>query len=97
MGGPSATPSGRHLAFLLDSIARKEASLECPVCLVEAATPIFGCSEYHLVCGGCMGRVAACPTCREEWGREGPRRNRFAEREAEELARVKEELRAATS
>ena len=97
MGGPSPSPVDRHLTFLLDSIARKEASLECPVCLVEAAAPIFGCSEYHLVCEGCRGKVAACPTCRQEFGREGARRNRFAEREAQELEGMREELRAATS
>ena len=97
MGGHSATPSGRHLAFLLDSVRRKEVSLECPVCLTEAAAPIYGCSEYHLICGGCRGKVAACPTCREEFPFEGPRRNRFAEERAEELEAMKEELRAATS
>ena len=59
-----------YIKFLLTSIARKAASLECPVCMEEAA----------------------CPTCREEWGREGPRRNRFAE----ELEGMREELRAAT-
>ena len=81
----------------MDSIDRKAASLECPVCLEEAAAPIYGCSEFHLVCGGCRGKVAACPTCREEWGREGARRNRFAEERAEELEGMRVELRAATS
>ena len=97
MGGPSPSPVDRHLTFLLDSIARKEASLECPVCLVEAAAPIFGCSEYHLLCRDCRGKVATCPTCRQEFGREGARRNRFAERESEELEGMREELREATS
>ena len=64
-----------YIKFLLTSIARKAASLECPVCLEEAA----------------------CPTCREEWGREGARRNRFAEERAEELEGMRVELRAATS
>ena len=81
----------------MDSIDRKAASLECPVCLEEAAAPIYGCSEFHLVCRGCRGKVAACPTCREEWGREGARRNRFAEERAEELEGMRVELRAATS
>ena len=97
MSGPSPSPEGRHLTFLLASIARKAASLECPVCLEEAAAPVFGCSQFHVVCGGCRGKVAACPTCREEWGREGARRNRFAEERAEELEGMRVELRAATS
>ena len=41
--------------------------------------------------------VAACPTCREEWGREGPQRNMFAEERAGELEGMRVELRAATS
>ena len=50
-----------------------------------------------MLCRGCRGKVAACPTCREEFPFEGPRRNRFAEERAEELEAMKEELRAATS
>ena len=97
MSGPSPSPEGRHLTFLLASIARKAASLGCPVCLEEAAAPIFGCGEFHVLCRGCRGKVAACPTCKEEFPFEGPRRNRFAEERAEELEAMKEELRAATS
>ena len=97
MSGPSPSPEGRHLTFLLASIDRKAASLECPVCLEEAAAPVFGCSQFHVLCGGCRGKVAACPTCREEFPFEGPRRNRLAEERAEELEAMKEELRAATS
>ena len=41
--------------------------------------------------------MAACPTCREEWGREGPRRNRLAEERAEELGELRRELEEATS
>ena len=97
MSGPSPSPEGRHLTFLLASIARKAASLECPVCLEEAAAPVFGCSQFHVLCGGCRGKVAACPTCKEELPFEGPKRNRFAEERAEELEGMRVELRAATS
>ena len=87
----------RHIKFLLAAVARKAASLECSICLEEAAAPIYGCAEYHLVCEACRGKVASCPTCRQEWGAEGPRRNRFAEERAEELAELRRELEEATS
>ena len=82
--------------YLTDAIAKKATGLECTICLNECSTPIFGCSEYHLLCGGCRGRVDACPTCREEWGEGGPRRKRFAEKMAEELGELRRELEEAT-
>ena len=94
---PPIWPTVRHIKFLLAAVARKAASLECSICLEEAAAPIYGCAEYHLVCEACRGKVASCPTCRQEWGGEGPRRNRFAEERAEELAEPRRELEEATS
>ena len=94
---PPIWPTVRHIKFLLAAIARKEASLECTICLEEASAPIFGCSEFHVLCGSCRGKVAACPTCRQEFGREGARRNRFAEERAEELGELRRELEEATS
>ena len=38
----------------------------------------------------------ACPTCKEEFGGEGPRRKRFAEKEAEELVGMRGELEEVT-
>ena len=45
----------------------------------------------------CRGKVATCPTCRQAFGEEGPRRNRFAEERAEELEEMRRELEEATS
>ena len=61
--GAPFTPEGRHIKYLLEAIAKKAASLECTICLTEASTPIYGCSEYHLLCQGCRGRVASCTGC----------------------------------
>ena len=81
----------------MDAIARKAASLECTICMIETSIPIYGCREYHLLCKECRGKVVACPTCRQAFGEEGPRRNRFAEERAEELGEMRRELEEATS
>jgi len=80
--------------FLEESIKKKEENLECPVCLEAAAEPIFGCREFHLICASCKLKpeMTKCPQCRMEYGEGGPVRNRFAEREAEELLELKEQL-----
>ena len=90
---------GGHVEFLLAAIEEKERSLECPVCFAEAAPPIFGCSQFHVVCGGCRagGRLVACPTCREGFGAKGPGGNRFAEERATDLAKLRGELERVTS
>ena len=41
-------------------------------------------------------RVDSCPTCSEDFGGEGPRRKRFAEKDAEELEEMRRELQEAT-
>ena len=72
-------------------------STRCPVCLEQAAAPIYCCPEHHLLCESCLGRLASqsaggtvpCPTCRTPLGRH---RYRDAERRAEELSRLEEEV-----
>jgi len=80
--------------FLEESIKKKENNLECPVCFEVAGEPIFGCSQFHLICGSCKSKpeMTKCPQCRMRYGGEGAVRNRFAEREAEELQDLKEQL-----
>ena len=77
--------------FLTKSIEEKEEALECPVCLETAKAPIFMCLQQHLVCFSCQPRLDSCPQCRE--GYQGlPRRHRYAERDAEELEKMQNEL-----
>ena len=70
------------------------AAIERPVCFSEAAPPIFGCSQFNVVCATCRagGRLAACPICRERFGGEAPRSDRFAEERAVELANLRARL-----
>jgi len=69
--------------------------LECPVCLEEAAPPIFSCVEMHIICNSCMDHVERntnrCPVCRVSYGKKRMR-HRFAERDSEELGQLREEL-----
>ena len=62
-GGSTPGPAARLAGFLAAAVARKAAGLECTICLAEASTPVYGCSEYHLLCGGCRGKVASCSCC----------------------------------
>ena len=71
--------------FLRETIARKELSLECPVCTELAEAPIYCCSEQHLICKNCKGHVDRCPICREIYGCQGARRHRGAEKVVEEI------------
>ena len=49
--------------------------------------PIYMCPNLHQICSGCQPRVERCPECRENYpGR--PRRHRYAEKAAEELAEL---------
>jgi len=78
------------LDFIDNQISEKEKELECPVCLEVAESPIFMCSELHLICCNCRPKVKACPECRIEY--EGkPKRHRYAEKTAEELVRIKKQ------
>ena len=79
-------------------------NLECPVCLETATVPIYMCSQSHLICSNCRPSVTKCPVCREKYSippctvqyRNGfrylnysYRRHRYAERELEELKKLK--------
>ena len=79
------------ITFLLNAIEKKETQLACPVCLETASAPIFMCQQQHLICSSCQPRVTSCPECREAY-QGPPRRHRYAERDAEELEKMKEEL-----
>ena len=79
------------ISFLVKSIEEKEAELTCPVCLDTAVAPIFMCLQMHLICSNCQPRVASCPECREAY-QGPPRRHRYAERDAEELKKLQNEL-----
>ena len=68
-GEASANSSNRRMVqFLSKSIREKAADLECPVCLEEAAAPIYSCPKVHLICSSCRPRVLLCPECRLEYG-----------------------------
>ena len=84
------------VTFLIKSIEEKEAELACPVCLQTAAPPIFSCQQMHLVCSGCQPRLSECPVCREAYQGQ-PRRHRYAERDAEELEKMRKEFTSMTS
>merc|ERR1719468_732901 len=79
------------ITFLINAIEKKETQLACPVCLETASAPIFMCQQQHLICSSCQPRVSSCPECREAY-QGPPRRHRYAERDAEELRKMKEEL-----
>ena len=61
------------------------------MCLETARVPIYTCSEQHIICSCSSDKVANCPQCREELTRP-LKRHRYAEREVEELASLREEL-----
>ena len=83
--------NNKLINFLTKSIEEKEAWLECPVCLETAKAPIFMCQQQHLVCFKCRPSLVSCPECREPY--QGlPRRHRYAERDAEELGKLHQEL-----
>jgi hypothetical protein len=78
------------LDFLTKSIDRYTANLECPICLTTAVSPIYQCSDAHLVCNKWRPKVKKCPECRVSY-KEEYKRHRYAEREAEELENLTQE------
>ena len=51
---PSDSGFSQDVSILLDDqIATRRKELECPVCLEEAAPPIYSCIAQHLVCAKC--------------------------------------------
>lgn len=90
--GPGTEASrDRLVEFVMRSISEKEAELECPVCLETAEAPIFMCQEMHLICSICQPKLTHCPECRLSYLR-APRRHRFAEKNAEDLHKLRQEL-----
>merc|ERR1712179_45310 len=84
----SCGPNKELIEFIENQIVEKEKELECPVCLEVACSPIFMCSEQHLICSTCRPKLSNCPECRVGY-REKNRRHRYAEKTAEELERLK--------
>eukprot|EP00092_Neocalanus_flemingeri_P037699 GFUD01041044.1.p1 GENE.GFUD01041044.1~~GFUD01041044.1.p1 ORF type:complete len:336 (+),score=116.25 GFUD01041044.1:66-1073(+) len=77
--------------FVNQSISKKEALLECPVCYQTASPPIYKCPMEHLLCKGCLPRVdGKCPTCRTELNNELT--FRLAEEIWEELDKLKKSV-----
>jgi len=81
-------PNKELLEFIEDQVSEKERELECPVCLDVACSPIFMCSDQHLICSKCRPKLSNCPECRMEY-RGKFIRHRYAEKTAEELERLK--------
>merc|ERR1712179_263806 len=81
-------PNKELLEFIDNQIVEKEKELECPVCLEVACSPIFMCSEQHLICSTCRPKLSNCPECRVVYTGKN-RRHRYAEKTAEELERLK--------
>ena len=81
-------PNKELLEFIDNQIVEKEKELECPVCLEVAFSPIFMCSEQHLICSTCRPKLSNCPECRVVYTGKN-RRHRYAEKTAEELERLK--------
>ena len=82
------------LEFLARQIQEKESELECPVCLSEAASPLYSCDYQHLVCSSCLPLLQArdnlCPTCRSRY-KDPVTRHRYAERIEGELRDLREQ------
>merc|ERR1719430_983058 len=73
------------LEYIDGKIEAKEKELECPVCFEVASVPIFCCDDQHIICSDCRPKVSTCPECRDPYPAK-PRRHRYAEKAAEELA-----------
>jgi len=84
----SCEPNKELLEFIENQIIEKEKELECPVCLEVACSPIFMCSEQHLICSSCRPKLSSCPECRVVYSGKN-RRHRYAEKTAEELEKLK--------
>ena len=81
-------PNKELFEFIEKQIIEKEKELECPVCLEIACSPIFMCSEQHLICATCKPKLSSCPECRVRYTGKN-RRHRYAEKTAEELEKLK--------
>merc|ERR1719341_1718368 len=82
---PSAHGFSEDYVSLLDEqIATRRKELECPVCLEEAAPPIYSCVAQHLVCGKCRIRMEQCGVCRVPYHQQ-LLRHRYAEKDHQQL------------
>ena len=94
--------NNEKVKYLVESITEKEATLkeleaelECVVCLETGSSPLYCCQEQHLVCSTCrpgVRRTGKCPTCRAPYPGGDLLRHRFAERTAERLGGLIQEL-----
>ena len=87
---PEPNKEASFIEFMAKSIKEKKEALRCPVCLETASAPIFMCQQMHLICPRCRPRVSECPECRQKY--KGHQRHRYAERDAEELSKLQDEL-----
>ncbi|KAF7991423.1 hypothetical protein HCN44_002985 [Aphidius gifuensis] len=55
----------RKLAKAVSGTVR---TLECPVCLETAISPISQCVHGHILCSGCRSKTPRCPVCRVRLG-----------------------------
>ena len=92
---PKKDVRGSLIDFFTNAIKEKEEALTCPVCLEVVEAPIYMCQQMHLICATCRPRVAACPECRKRY--KGMQIHRYAERDAVELKKMKEEFARVTS
>ena len=55
---------------------------ECPICLLvpRPGTPIFACSQGHMICNVCRPQIYHCPICRISITERNQQRLYFAER-----------------
>ena len=83
--------------LLTKQIQEKETELECPVCFETVSSPIFMCSEMHLICSSCYPRLKKCPECREKYKKKTPKIHRYAEKSAEELNFMRNEITKITT
>jgi len=60
--------------------------LECPVCIELPKTPVYQCSNGHLICNSCHPKVKNCPMCRVYLNQHKPLRNLTAEQFLEDLS-----------
>jgi len=79
-----------HLSNMIED---KIKDLTCPVCFETAETPVYQCTEGHLICKECLPSLKICPECRAMYPKT-PFRNRFAEKMVEEIVKLSAERKA---
>ena len=92
---PKKQEKASLIEFMAKSIKEKEEALTCPVCLETASAPIYMCLQQHLICSSCRPKLSACPECRQKY--KDKQRHRYAERDAQELSKLKDELSKVTN